>query len=101
MAGNSMRPPDTSIKCPICKGTKKGQYGQECGACFGFGLSTTPWDQRRNGTTVTLWNSEDRRLPADTKYHGPGKEVIRQIGMRQQRGLMYLISWPNQDYRGT
>lgn len=111
-----MQPPDTSIPCRICHGKKQvRQYSadmkkwwmRECGACFGSGLSTDSYDQRRNGTTITIWDSEaeeaKKRLPPGTEFHGPGKETTRprMNGMGHERGVIYLISWPNQDYKGT
>ena len=95
--------PDTEVKCVACKRTKINprahpSHRAQCGACFGSGLSTAPWDQRRNATTVTIWDGEDRKFPAGTEFYGPGKAVSRRIGQRVQQGLIYLISWPNPNY---
>lgn len=102
----AVKKPDTTIRCAVCRGTGKNRYAHRshhapCGACFGTGLSTAPYDQRRNGTTVTLWDGEERKLPPDTERHGAGTLTSRRIGMRTQNGMIYLISWPNQDYRGA
>lgn len=102
-----MKIPDTTILCAVCEGTKVGKHGQECGACFGNGLSTSPWDQRRNGTTVTAWDSE--ALPPilvdpNTTVHSRTR-TARLVGSGamkySQGGTIILVSWANREYRGN
>jgi len=61
--------------------------------------STAPWDQPRNGTTITVWDSEQRTFPPGTQFHGPGHQTWRKHLGRIERGMIYLISWPNPNYR--
>lgn len=96
-----MRRPDTSIPCSTCNGTQRGKHGQQCGACFGTGLSTSPWDQRRNATTITLWQGERRTLPEGVRFESPGDRIERRRNGNKQVGHVYLISWPNQNYAGA
>ena len=97
-----MRPPDTEIPCPICRGRKRRVPGTKtvipCGACFATGLSTSSYDQKRNGTTVTLWEGEDRPLRPGTTIHDPSILTNRRVGERWQTGGICLIYWPNPDY---
>jgi hypothetical protein len=90
-------PPNTDIPCQQCNGTKRGDHGHECGACFGFGLSTAPWDQRRNGTTITVWEGE--KVPDGYTVHHSTHTSRKHLG-RHQDGYILLVSWPNKDYQG-
>ena len=95
-----MKAPNTSIKCAVCKGTGTNPvpHPHQCGACFGFGLSTASYDQRRNGTTITQYFSEPKReLPAGTEIHHQSPVFAGKVLV----GERLLISWPNLDYRGN
>jgi hypothetical protein len=94
--------PDTTIPCNICKGTKRNG-NHECGACFGTGLSTASYDQRRNATTITVWEGEKMPDMEGLEVHSRratnrtnGSTVMPKI----QHGVIMLISWTNKDYRG-
>ena len=63
------------------------------------GSSTAPWDQPRNGTTITLWDGEPRELPPGVQFHS-ATTTHRELQGKKQHGTMHLISWPNRDYRG-
>lgn len=108
------RKPDTTIPCDRCNGSgqatvltnQKTVYRHECGACFGTGLSTNYYDQRRNGTTITAWDGE----PAPAVLSDPTVQIhsrtatTRSAGsgsMRyNQQGTIMLVSWQNREYRG-
>jgi len=96
-----VRPPDTDIPCAICGGTGVNPVPlpHECGACFEFGLSTAPWDQRRTGHTITLWDGDPPRIPHKGETGSPGAIVSRMIGMKRQTGRIWLVSYPNPNYR--
>lgn len=61
-------------------------------------MSTAPWDQPTNGTTVTIWESEYCPLPAGATIHHSAP-VSRRINGVGDVGVRLLISWPNPDYR--
>lgn len=100
-----MKAPDSQIPCSICKGTKISPTSHPsnktpCGACFGSGRSTNPWDQPRNATTIGVtrlgsvvdgtahWEptlQENYTVHAETKGEKPGVWHL-------------LVSWPNPEY---
>lgn len=113
----------SEIRCPICKGSKRGRYGQTCGACFGMGVSTNPWEQPRNGTTVGLrledfqraeipdrgrlmMHTTDDMIAAlnarhpgtmpDLQIHSGGTVAPDAGGRSKYVGI--LISWANPEY---
>ena len=91
--------PDTTTPCEQCNGTGR-KATHECGACFGFGLSTAPYDQRRNGTTITVWNDE----PKDTSHmtiHNSTYTEQKGLGGRLRKGYILLVSWANPNYQGA
>ena len=113
---NARKAPDTAVLCKSCQGTGHCQVCHPadrrrtlCGACFGAGLSTAPWDQRRNGTTITIWDSEiddAREHYKDCTFHNPppgqSTRTSRIVGTNwQEGGSICLISWANLNYRGT
>ena len=113
--------PDTEIPCEHClgKGLRKiGDNEYKCGACFGFGLSTCCYDQRFNGTTITVWNGDNKlvgynlidehklpprlgltELPSNTLIIHSHKyiEGIGPMG-RIKKGYIMLVSWPSPLY---
>lgn len=91
------RMPDTTIKCSICEGTGVSLYlhPHECGACFGSGLSTAYYDQRRNGTTITLLVGETLA----SHLRDEGRNPIYRNG--KLIGYHVLVTWENLSYRGA
>ena len=56
-------------------------------------LSTAPWDQPRQGSTITLWGNT--KLPDHMRVefdHGPRYKI--EAG-RRIVGRCLLVSWPN------
>jgi hypothetical protein len=96
---------DTEIPCQICKGSKiNPSHGQPCGACGGCGLSTAPYDQRRNGTTTGVRFADDiitedklRALPELSNVEGLHIHHFSRNPV-DRRLVHVLISWPNPHY---
>lgn len=117
----------SEIRCFVCKGSKMCRWAHPshnapCGACFGTGCSTSPYDQPRRGTTVGLRLEDFQRvgiadrlvgshtraemraalrfkgpeLVLDLQIHSDG-EVVRDTGGKLKY-VGILISWINQDY---
>ena len=62
-----MKAPNTEIRCNICHGTKLSKWAHPshkaaCGACFGTGLSTAPYDQARYSTMVGVGEEDLQRI---------------------------------------
>jgi len=90
--------PDTTIPCAACNGSKVNpnahpSHRAECGACFGSGLSTASYDQRRNATTITI-------RPGDPSPESRGLTVEHFTRNPKNGETICLVSWPNKNYRG-
>jgi len=84
--------PNTDVPCAQCSGTGR-KPTHMCGACDGTGLSTAPWDQRRKGTTITVWNDDPPKdLTGVTVEHSTYTEQKLSSG-RIRKGYILLISW--------
>lgn len=63
--------------------------------------STAPWNQPRNGTTITVWDGDSLpQLPELVIHYSTKTERLSDSGAKQH-GLIHLISWRNLNYPGT
>lgn len=92
----SPKTPDTEIPCTVCRGSKLhpllARRKVPCGACFASGLSTYPWHQRRNATTITGTPDEIRAREA------AGQVVESHKFIDNGRRVIALVSWANPRY---